>query len=110
MANTLLKLAQVQLGTSDGLIYQVPAGTTTTITLIVITNTDTSDRTFRLHHVNSAGSSLASNALYYDYAVAAKRTFVPPLAGMVGTAGQMLRGLASAGTAVTVTVWGIERT
>jgi hypothetical protein len=110
MANTLTKLAQVQLDTSDGLIYQVPAGTTAVITLITFANTDTSDRTFRFHHVNSAGSSAATNAVYYDYAVAAKRTFVPPLGGMIGTAGQMLRGLASSASKITVTVWGIERT
>jgi len=110
VANTLKKLAQVQLGIADGVLYTVPAGTTTVFTLLTLTNTDTADRTFRLHHVDSAGASAASNALYYDYAVAAKRTFVPPLGGMIGQAGQMLRGLASAATVVTVTVWGIERT
>lgn len=108
MASTLKKLAQTQLGSSDGVIYTAPAGTTTVVTAIVVCNTDASDRTIRLHQVDAAGSSSAANALYYDYAVAAKRTFVPPT-GLVLQAGQMLRGLASAATVVTVSVFGIER-
>jgi hypothetical protein len=110
LANTLLKLFQSQLDSSDGLLYTVPAGTTTVVTLLVFTNTDTSDRTFRFHQVNSAGSSSASNALYYDLAIAAKRTFIPPLSGLVGQAGQMLRGLASSASKITVSGFGIERT
>jgi hypothetical protein len=110
LSNTLKKLFQSQLDSSDGLLYTVPAGTTTVFTLLVLTNTDSSDRTFRLHQVDSAGSSSAANAAYYDYSIAAKRTFIPPLSGMVGQAGQMLRGLCSSASKVTVTGFGIERT
>ncbi len=109
MSNTLKKLAQGQLAAADAVLYTVPAGTTTVVTLIVLCNTDTSDRTFRLHHVDSAGSSSASNALFYDYAIAAGRTFIPPLSGMVGQAGQMLRGLASSASKITYAIYGIER-
>jgi hypothetical protein len=110
VASTLKKLAQGQLDSSDGLLYTVPAGTTTVFTLLVLTNSDTSDRTVNIHHVDSAGSSSTSNALYYTYAIAAKRTFVPPLSGLVGQAGQMIRGLASSASKVTYSLYGIERT
>jgi len=108
VASTLKKLAQVQLGSSDGVIYTTPAGTTTVITALVLCNTDTSDRTFRLHQVDAAGSSSAANALWYDYPVATKRTFMPPT-GLILQAGQLLRGLCSAATVMTVSVFGIER-
>ena len=108
MASTLKKLAQAQFGIADAVVYTAPAGTTTVITAIVLCNTDTSDRTFRLHQVDAAGSSSAANALFYDLAVAAKRTFMPPT-GLILQAGQMLRGLASAATVVTISVFGIER-
>jgi hypothetical protein len=109
MASTLKKLGQGQLAASDGALYTVPAGTTTVLTLLVLCNTDTSTMTVRIHQVDSAGSSSASNALYYDYAIAAGRTFVPPLSGMVGQAGQMIRGLASSASKVTYALFGIER-
>jgi hypothetical protein len=108
MANSLKKLAQVQLGSSDGVIYTAPADVlSVTVVALYITNTDTSDRTFRIHQVNAAGASLASNALYYDKSLATKDTKREP-AGIILEPDQMLRGLASVAAVVTVTVFGIE--
>jgi hypothetical protein len=109
MAQTLKKLAQSQFGVADAIVYTTPAGTYTAITGIFICNTDTSDRTFRLHQVDAAGSSSATNAIFYDYPIATKRTFIPPV-GIVLEPGQMLRGLASSAAVVSITVFGIERT
>jgi hypothetical protein len=106
--NTLKKLFQVQLGTSDGLVYTCPPLTRATIVSLYVTDTDTVDRTFRLHQVNSAGASTAANSLYYDHPITNKRTIRD--GGIVLEPGQMMRGLASAATAVTVTGFGIETT
>ena len=108
MANTLMKLGQIQLGAADTLLYQAPPSTTTTITGLTICNTDAAERTVRLHHVDSAGGIAAANAVYYDYPVASKRTLLLSSPGWIVQAGQALRGLASVGAVVTVTLWGIE--
>lgn len=105
--HTAQKLAQVQLGIADAQIYLTPGGTTTTITAIYITETSATARTFRLHQVDAAGSSAASNALFYDHGIGANRT-IKDGAGIILEPAQMLRGLASAATSVTVTVFGIE--
>lgn len=108
MAQTLKKLGQGAFAVADGALYTTPAGTYAAITGIWITNTDTVERTFRLHQVNAAGSSAATNAIYYDFPIGSKRSFTPPI-GIILEPGQMLRGLASA-TAVTYTIFGIEST
>lgn len=109
MAQTLRKLGQVQLAATDTAIYTPSAGTYAAVTGIFFCNTDTVERTFQLYHVNAAGSISTSNALYYDYPIATKRTFSPPTP-IVLEPGQMLRGLASSASKITVTVFGIERT
>lgn len=108
MSQTLKKLAQVQLTAADLQIYIAPASTYTVVTGLYVCNTDTSDRTFQLYQVDAAGSSATTNALYYDYPVATKRTFwlATPI---VLEPGQMLRGVASSANKLTVTVFGIER-
>lgn len=110
MASTLRKLFQIQLGSSDGLLYTAPAQTRTTIVLLMITNTDTADRTFRLHQVSAAGSSSAANALYYDEPIVAKRVHPNRNSGIILEPAQMLRGLGSAATVITVSGFGIETT
>lgn len=105
--HTAQKLAQVELTASDAQIYLTPGGTTTTVTAIYITETSGTARTFRLHQVTAAGSSAVTNALFYDHGIGANRT-IKDGAGIILTAGQMLRGLASAANAVTVTVFGIQ--
>lgn len=110
IANTLKKLAQLQLGTADGVIYTAPALTRTTITAIYKSNTTAADRTFRLHQVNSGGSSTAANALYFDEPIVANRVHPRIDSAIILEPGQMLRGLASVVTAITISVFGIEST
>lgn len=105
--HTASKLAQVELTASDAQIYLCPGGTTVTIVALYITETSGTARTFRLHQVNAAGSSAVTNALFYNHGIGANRT-IKDGAGIILTAAQMLRGLASAANAVTVTVFGIE--
>jgi len=105
--NTLTKIFQYQMTNSDAQVYLCPALTTAVITALYKTNADTSDRTFRLHQVNGGGSSTASNALYYDEPIATKRLHPRVDSGIILEAGQSLRGLASANSAVTITGFGI---
>lgn len=105
--NVAKKLAQVELTASDAQIYLTPGGTTTTVTALYLTETSGTARTFRLHQVSAAGSSAVTNALFYDHAIGANRT-IKDGAGILLTAAQMLRGLASAANAVTISVFGIE--
>jgi len=105
--NTLVRLFQVQLTNADALIYLAPALTTVTVIAIYKTNIDTSDRTFRLHHVASGGTSSSSNALYYDESIPTKRVHPRIDQGIILEPGQSLRGLASANTAITLTGFGI---
>ena len=106
--NTLKKLFQAQLGAGDTLLYTCPALVRTTVVALYITNTDTVDRTFRLHQVDSGGSISATNALYYDQPVTARRTLRD--GGIILEPGQLLRGLASAGAVVNVAGFGIQTT
>lgn len=105
MANTPKKLAQVELGTSDGSIGGPAAGKFWTISSIVVANTSGASRTFRLHH--TGGSSTTGNALFYDASISANAV-IEGLRGVVLESSQTLRGLASAASAVTVSVFGIE--
>jgi hypothetical protein len=107
MANTLKKLAQAQLGTGISTLYTVPGATKTVIGVVHVANTTNSDKTFRLHHVPSAGSADTTNALAYDLTVKAN-DFLEFGKGLVLETGETLQGLASAAGAVTVQVSGIE--
>ena len=109
MANALKKLAQAQLGSSDAAIFTVGGATTYRVFKIVVCNTGTANLTFRLHHVDSGGSSAASNALFYDAPLAGKQTLEFG-DGLVFETGQMLRGLASAASTISVTVVGVSVT
>lgn len=103
--STLRKLFQVALGTGDTLIYTTPALTTTTVVALFAVNIDTSERTFRLHQVDSGGSIAATNPLFYDQPVSAKRTLRD--GGIILEPGQLLRGLCSSASQIVVTGFGI---
>lgn len=109
MANALDKLAQGQLGTSDAAVFTVPGSTTYRTFKIMVCNTHTARVTFRLHHVDSAGSSAANNAIFYDAPLEPKQTMEFG-DGLIFETGQMLRGLASVASVVTVTVCGVTVT
>lgn len=105
--NTLTKIFQYQLTNADSEVYLCPALTTAIITALYKSNTDSSDRTFRLHAVDGGGSSTVSNALYYDEPIATKRIHPRVDNGIILEPGESLRGLASANSAITVTAFGI---
>jgi hypothetical protein len=105
--NTAKKIFQAQLGAADAALFTGTAAHTYTFTGIVICNTDTASRTFRLHAVDSAGSSTASNALFYDISIAANSTITfDRMVILVGT--EMVRGLADSASKITVTGFGID--
>lgn len=106
-SNTQKQLAQAALGTSDAALFTGTAGHTYTLGAITVCNTDTVERTFRLHLVLAAGTSAAANALYYDFAMPANQTIFLPRGYVIEGAG-MIRGLASAAGVICVTVPGID--
>lgn len=107
VTDTAKVLAQAQLAATNGTIYTVPASTTARVTQIFITNTHSSALTFRLHHVLSAGSVGASNALYYDVTIQPNQTV--PVEELFMATGDTLQGLASTASKITITIYGIER-
>ena len=109
MAETLKKLFQGQLGTSDAALFTGTAGHVYTIALLYITNTDNADRTFRLHAVDAAGASSAANALFYDTNINMNSTLpATEFRGLVLTGAEMIRGLASVASKITVTAFGVD--
>lgn len=109
MANTLRKLAQMILPTTDTIIYQAPNNTSDTLSAIVVTNLSGIDTTFSIHHADISGVALPSNALFYNADLIAK-SVVEFGRGYHIEAGQRLRGNALSDGSVTVTVYGIEVT
>jgi len=106
--NNLQKIFQFRLTNADALIYTCPALTVTTIIAIYKTNTDAVDRTFRLFALDAGGASGVLTAIYYDEPIATLRTHPRIDSGIILTAGQTLRGFASAAGAITLTGFGIE--
>lgn len=112
MPDTVKRLAQVRLTTADTLIYTVPALTTTRITSIYLSNTNTgSDRRVNINHVFGGGASADSNSLFRNYRIRDDETEVVGV-GMVMETADELKGEIVSGTTleVTATVYGIERT
>lgn len=105
---TLKKLFQTTLGAADTLLYTCPALTHTVVVALYKVNTDSAQRTFRLHQVNAGAAIALGNAIYYDEPIAATRVHPRIDTGIVLEPGQMLRGLASAGAVVVITGFGIE--
>lgn len=76
--DTYKKLGQSQLtgsGTQDT-IYTVPASTSTVCSVIIIANTASSARTFKLWHVPNGNSPGDGNALFEDIDICANSTIV----------------------------------
>lgn len=104
------KIAQIQpADTLDTLAFT--AVIQTEITRIVVCNTDSSARTFRVFHADEGDSFDPVNALYYDVSVAAKTTTViaadAPNSGIALQIGEKLGVQASAGDTLTFTIYGV---
>lgn len=105
MADTTKLLLQAQFGVADASLGGPGVGKKWQITNLHLCNTSASDVTFRLHHA-TAGVSNAANALYWDCELEANRVVVE--APLVVESGQTLRGLCSAASSLTLTLYGIE--
>lgn len=84
-------------------LYTVPAGYTAIIKQIVVTNTTSSVATFTFY----IGTASAGNALFSGTSVAANDTVIINLSQVL-SATETLRALASTGTALNLTVSGVE--
>jgi hypothetical protein len=96
-------------GTSDTLLYTSPnlPGARSEVLQIVVANTDSSDRTVRLHMVAKGASSAVSNALFYDVTVTANTTVVHDSLRLIMEEGYMLRGLQSVADKLCITITGL---
>ncbi len=96
-------------GTSDTLLYTSPnlPGARSEVLQVVIANTDSSARTFRLHLVAKGASSAVSNALFYDVSVTANTTVIHDSLRLIMEEGYMLRGLQSVAAKLCITITGL---
>lgn len=92
-----------QLTTSAVAIYTVPANRTTIVKQLVATNTSASAATFTLY----IGTATAANAVFNATSVAANDSLVINLSQVLST-GEVLNALASANTAINLTISGVE--
>ena len=104
---TLRKLFQIVVGATDTLVYAAPSLTTVVVCALYKLNADTVARTLRLYAVDPGGSIALANALYYDEPLAPKRVHPRIDTGLMLGSGAMLRAVASAGSVVVLTGFGI---
>lgn len=98
--------APTQLGTSTTTLFTVTSGHTFVAKQIVVTNTDTVDRTFTLS-IGSAAT--ASNRVVSSLPIGANDIIVWDTA-LVLTTGETFQGLADTASKVNVTVIGWDKT
>lgn len=104
MADALKRIAgPVALGTAAATLYTAPAATTTTVRAIHVANESGAAATFTL----SVGTDGAGKRFFYQVSVAAADAF--DWSGvLVLAAAEVLQGLASAATALTIVASGVE--
>lgn len=105
--------ATVALTAAAATYYTVPSSPDNTITHVrglILCNTDTAQRTVRIHNVASGGAVAASNAIFYDLTIAAKTTVKVCFdeGHWVLTAGMTIQALADSASVVTITLCGQE--
>lgn len=110
IAKTAKRLYQGTLGTSDAAaLYTVPSSTWALVRNIYVCNSNASARTYRLSLVKSGGSMSTANTIAYDANLNAGATDEHNIFQLL-SAGDMIRGYASAGSSVGVNVSGVEIT
>jgi hypothetical protein len=100
-------LAQVVLSTVDTIIYICPTDKIATVTHLVVCNTDTVARTYRVHHCLPNDAASVRNAQFYDARLANSVSVIDDTQRPM-LQGETLRGRASAGSVVAVSVYGTE--
>ncbi len=109
MPVTFKPLARGQLTATDATLYTTPASTTTRLTEIAITNTDTVERTVTIRIVPSGGASGVDDDILSALPIASKQTIVLDLKTVLAT-GDFITGAASVTTVVNVRISGAEIT
>jgi hypothetical protein len=109
MANTLKPVAVAELTAAFTTLYTVPGATKFTVGQLHLVNASPSAKTVRVCVVPSAGSPLQSNAILWDFSIAAN-DFIELAKGDIWDTGVTLQALASAGTSVNVKLAGVETT
>lgn len=102
------RLGAASLPASERVIYECPPGMTATIEHLQVASTHTGNETFRMWHVRQNEATGLSNALFYDYTIAAK-SYLHEEGVLYLTPGERI--VASAGNAdrITLTIYGTER-
>jgi len=109
MALTPKSLSRNQLTASAVTQYTVPGSTTTRVTELLITNTDTIQHTITVHFVPSGGSADATNQVLPATPVEASEALIVPL-NTILAAGDFIAALASVASQVNLLISGWEMT
>lgn len=101
------KLASKILTVANTIVYECPRERSTEIVAISLCNVSGAKVSMRLFHVIPADTAGTSNAIFYDYAIDThSTTFVDSTLYM--SPGDKLVAYASAASAITIIVYGIE--
>lgn len=100
-------LAQGVLSTVDAPIYTCPSDRTAIVTHIVVCNSDTQARTFRLHHCLPGDASAVKNAQFYDARLGVSVSIVDDTQRPM-LPNESIRAKASAASVVSISVYGTE--
>lgn len=101
-------LAQANPGNVTTSIYTVPALKTTVIKTIVISNTSSTDRSYRIFFNNAGNTFTVANALFYDIPIFANTTNAVQEFMVLDNSGVGSLGVSGSTTDVTFTVFGAE--
>jgi len=108
-ANTPKQFSSSQLAAASGLLYTVPAATTSLVKEIILVNTTAGALTATIRVIPSGGADTVVNDILTAVALAANETMIFELSTVMET-GATLRGLASAATSINCKVSGYEVT
>lgn len=109
MPLTAKKLSHAQLTAAAVTQYTVPASTTTRVTELLITNTDTVERVVTVHFVPSGGAADATNRVLSSMSVGAGTTIKIGL-DTVLMAGEFISALAGVAAVMNLRISGWEIT
>jgi len=109
MAFAVTALTQFVAGTGETTQYTTAVSTTTIVKNIVICNTTATERTLSLSAVPSGNSAGTANRILASYPIAPYLTAFIDVHIVLET-GDFLSSIASAASAITVTISGLEET
>lgn len=91
MATTLKILGQLtSTATTEGVIYTVPANTSTVVSTITVCNRDAANSTFRVSVSENGASTTNKDYIYYDTIIGSYDTFAATL-GLTLASGDVVR-------------------